>query len=90
MRDAPERIWVWYEPEEDDAQWSEWPDDQAFEGYTFMGVYLLTPADATAALDARDKRVREAAEAVNCNLGKPAHHAHGAILTLIEKDKTHE
>jgi len=49
--------------------------------------------DARAALAARDKRVREealreAAEQVNRNLGKPAHHAHAAVLALIEKDKS--
>ena len=48
----------------------------------------LTPDDARAAQAARDKRVREealreAAEQVNRNLGKPAHHAHAAILALI-------
>lgn len=32
---------------------------------------------------AREDALREAAEAVNRNLGKPAHHAHAAILALI-------
>lgn len=52
-----------------------------------------TPDEAHEALAARDKRVREealqeAAEQVNRNLGKPAHHAHAAVLALIEKDKS--
>lgn len=34
---------------------------------------------------AREDALREAAEAVNRNLGKPAHHAHGAILALIDR-----
>jgi regulator of protease activity HflC (stomatin/prohibitin superfamily) len=45
-------------------------------------------AAARAALDAmlakaREDALREAAEMVNRNLGKPAHHAHAAILSLI-------
>lgn len=36
---------------------------------------------------AREQALREAAEQVNRNLGKPAHHAHAAILALIEKDQ---
>lgn len=45
-------------------------------------------ADASAALDAmlakaREDALREAAEMVNRNLGKPAHHAHAAIIALI-------
>ena len=30
--------------------------------------------------------IRDAAEMVNRNLGKPAHHAHAAILALINKE----
>lgn len=37
---------------------------------------------------AREDALREAAEQVNRNLGKPAHHAHAAVLALIEKDKS--
>jgi len=44
----------------------------------------LEAALATARADA----LREAAEAVNRNLGKPAHHAHAAILALIDKEPT--
>lgn len=36
---------------------------------------------------AREEALREAAEQVNRNLGKPAHHAHAAIIALIEKDQ---
>jgi hypothetical protein len=41
MTDAPETIWVYYEPETDDATWSEYPDadgiTQEFEHY---GEYI--------------------------------------------------
>jgi regulator of protease activity HflC (stomatin/prohibitin superfamily) len=35
---------------------------------------------------AQEDALREAAEVVNRNLGKPAHHAHAAILALIGRE----
>lgn len=77
MTEAPERIWA----------------SPGMPGYTdepAVGVYDVQyiRADHVDALvtQAREDALMEAAEVVNRNLGKPAHHAHGAILALIGRE----
>lgn len=38
--DAPERIFVHYETETDDAKWSEWDYTDAFTGFSHYGEYI--------------------------------------------------
>jgi ethanolamine utilization protein EutP (predicted NTPase) len=47
MTNAPEKIWVHYEAETDDATWSEYPEYEAFEDSSHYGEYTRTDiADA--------------------------------------------
>jgi hypothetical protein len=39
MNDAPEKIWVHYEKETDDAVWSEYPYTDGLDGFTHYGEY---------------------------------------------------
>lgn len=39
MTDAPEKIWVHYEPGTDDAMWSEYNVDEGLDEYTHYGEY---------------------------------------------------
>ena len=81
MTEAPERIWVEKSISEIGTHGSTaWPDkDEDCIEYVRADV-----SDALVAA-AREEALRKAAEQVNRNLGKPAHHAHAAILALIEK-----
>tara|TARA_R110000782_G_scaffold3228_2_gene11928 strand:- start:23402 stop:23695 length:294 start_codon:yes stop_codon:yes gene_type:complete len=42
MIDAPEKIWVHYEAETDDATWSEYPYTDGFAGFESYGEYTRT------------------------------------------------
>jgi hypothetical protein len=42
MTDAPEKIWVHYEAETDDATWSEYPYNDGFAGFENYGEYTRT------------------------------------------------
>jgi hypothetical protein len=69
MTEAPEKIWVHYERETDDAVWSEYPYNDGVEDFTHYGEYTrsdiaaqaaLTLADKMLELEAEVKRLREA------------------------------
>ena len=81
MSDFPERISISpvHRQKRDDDFYL--VDRKAFPG---KGTEYIR-ADHVDALvtQARGDALRDAAEVVNRNLGKPAHHAHGAILALI-------
>jgi hypothetical protein len=42
MTDAPEKIWVHYEAETDDATWSEYPDTDGVADFNHYGEYTRT------------------------------------------------
>ena len=42
MTDAPEKIWVHYEVETDDATWSEYPDTDGVADFKHYGEYTRT------------------------------------------------
>ena len=39
MTDAPEKVWVHYEPETDDAIWAEYPDMDGLDEFNHYGEY---------------------------------------------------
>ena len=57
MTDGPEKIWVHYEAETDDAMWSEYPDTDGLDEFTNFGEYTRTDI-VTAMLDVMTRRIK--------------------------------
>jgi hypothetical protein len=57
MDDAPDKIWVHYERETDDAVWSEYPYNDGVEDFTHYGEY--TRSDIADDLQAEVARLRK-------------------------------
>ena len=76
MSEAPERIWM-----DPDIKFPE-----CEKQYGCDVEYIRADHVDALVTQAREDALMEAAEVVNRNLGKPAHHAHGAILALIGRE----
>lgn len=85
MSDQPESVWRVkpYTPSQAKHGLASWPlPEQAGPGAT---EYTRKDVSDAKLAKAREDALREAAAVLNRNLGKPAHHAHGAILALIDR-----
>jgi hypothetical protein len=58
MTEAPDKIWVHYERETDDAVWSEYPYNDGVEDFTHYGEY--TRSDIAEELQAEVERLKAA------------------------------
>ena len=56
MTDAPDKIWVHYEVETDDATWSEYPDTDGVADFKHYGEYIRA--------DISQARIEELEEAI--------------------------
>ena len=54
MSDAPEKVWVHYEPDTDDAIWSEYPDMDGLDEFNHYGEYTRSDI-AQARIDKLEK-----------------------------------
>jgi hypothetical protein len=57
MNDAPEKIWVHYEKETDDAVWSEYPYTDGLDGFTHYGEYTRSDIAQARIADLEDQAV---------------------------------
>ena len=85
MSEAPERIYLDGDVEGGDGMFPRCFENPKYASEPPVEYIRADHVDALVT-QAREDALMEAAEVVNRNLGKPAHHAHGAILALIGRE----